>query len=350
MVVTELVQAERGCWDAFVQASPHGLPQHLSGWQDVLSKTYGYDTCYLVAWRAANGHGPAIAGVMPLFLVQSPLVGRTAMTMPGGLCAEDETTAAALLDKAREVARRARAKRLVLHDTRQAWPGGLATSCEHESWLVDVRPGHEAVWQGLDRNIRRQVRMAQRNGLTHVVDRSAAKLDDFYQVLSRFTHQSGTPVFGRSFLENTVAVFAQGFNIVMVYHEQQPIGGYFQLEMGNTNYGVWGATLHAYLELRPVYLAYWEILADTMAQGLDWLDMGRSPAGSNASKYKGQWATRSVPIYQQTLALGAGAATSVVQQTNADARFRSVRQVWPRLPFALAQFLGPRLRRHVPFA
>lgn len=350
MIVTELTQANRGLWDAFVQQSPHGLPQHLAGWQDVLTKTYGYDTCYLVAWHAANGHGPVPAGVMPLFLVQSPLVGRTLMTMPGGMCAEDEATAAALLEHAQEVARQARAKRLVLHDTRQPWPGELATACEHETWLVDLRSGQEAAWQRLDRNIRRQVRMAQRNGLIHVVDRSGEKLGDFYQVLSRFTHQAGTPVFGRSFLENTIAAFPGRFNIVVVYHEQQPIGGYFQMEMGKTNYGVWGATLHDFLELRPVYLAYWEIIADTAAQGHEWLDMGRSPAGSNASKYKGQWAQHAHPIYQQTLALARGAATSVAQQANRDARFQSVRRLWPRLPFSVAQYLGPRLRRHVPFA
>ncbi len=350
MRVTELTYAERGLWDAFVQAAPHGLPQHLSGWQDVLANTYGYDTCYLVAWHEANGHGPTIAGVMPLFLVKSPIFGRTAMTMPGGLCAEDESAATALLEQARAVAHRAHAKRLVLHDTRQAWPGEWTTTCDHENWLVDLRPGHEAVWQRLDRNIRRQVRMAKRNGLTHVVDRSGAKIGEFYQVLSRFTHQVGTPVFGCRFLENTVAAFPGGFNIVMVYHENQPIGGYFQLEMAQAHYGVWGATLHEYLELRPVYLAYWEIIADTMAQGRDWLDMGRSPAGSSISKYKGQWAQHAIPVYQQVMGLRAGAATSVAHQASSDARFRSVRQLWPRLPFAVAQFLGPRLRRYVPFA
>lgn len=41
MRVTELTRGERGLWDAFVRAAPHGLPQHLSGWQEVLSKTYG---------------------------------------------------------------------------------------------------------------------------------------------------------------------------------------------------------------------------------------------------------------------------------------------------------------------
>jgi hypothetical protein len=351
MIVTQLAQADRPLWDAFVRQSPTGLPQHLTGWQDVLYKTYGYETCYLVAWHSQNGAGRSVAGIMPLFLVQSPLLGRTLTTMPGGLCAENEAAAVALLAEGRELAHQLRARRFVLHDTRQAWPGELETTCDHENWLVDVTAGEERVWQRLDRNVRRQVRMAQRNGLTVEVDRSGARLGDFYQVLSRFTHQAGTPVFGLNFLENIVEVFPVGFNLLVVYHAGQPIGGYFQLELGKSNVGTWGATLHNYLELRPVYLAYWQILMDTMTHGFEWLDMGRSPAGSNASKYKGQWATRCAPVYQQTLSLGhAQQAASVTRQVKDDGRFGAVRQLWPRLPYGVAQYLGPRLRRHVPFA
>ena len=49
-----------------------------------------------------------------------------------------------------------------------------------------------------------------------------------------------------------------------------------RVEMGAANYGVWGAALHEYLELRPVYLAYWELLADSIARGFARLDMGRT--------------------------------------------------------------------------
>ena len=172
--------------------------------------------------------------------------------------------------------------------------------------------------------------------------------------MSRFTHQAGTPVFGRKFLQNVVESFPGGFNLAMVYLAGKPIGGYFQLEMGDTVYGAWGATLHEYLELRPVYLAYWTIRADAAAHGFRYLDMGRSPAGSSASKYKGQWATQMTPIYQQTWTPRPSGSrmesVSVARQAQSDARFQMVRRVWPKLPYAVAQRLGPLLRRHVPFA
>jgi predicted N-acyltransferase len=214
---------------------------------------------------------------------------------------------------------------------------------------MDLRGGEDTVLAALDRNIRRQIRIAQRNELTAVVDRTGATLDDFYAIMSRFTHQAGTPIFARRFLAEVIAAFPNSFSIVMVYTKEQPVGGYFQLELGKITYGTWGATLHEFLELRPVYLAYWTIIADSIARGFEMLDMGRSPAGSNASKYKSQWATCSQPIYQQTWTAGTQPATSVAQQAQADERFQTFRRIWPRLPLPLTQFVGPLLRRQIPF-
>jgi hypothetical protein len=360
MLISELTDRDAAVWDAYVRSAPLGLPQHLSNWRAVLYKTYGYETYYQMAWRSPhslaeeqagqNGSGAQLSGVLPLFLIPSALFGRTLTTLPGGLCADDAEVAESLIEHGMDLARRLHARRFVIHDTRQPWPGALETACQHETWLVDVRCGAEELWTQLDRNIRRQVRMAQRNQLRAEVDRRGDRLDDFYQVMSRFTHQSGTPIFGRSFLDQVTHHFAGQFSLVMVYLHSEPIGGYFQLEMGRTNYGIWGATLHEYLDLRPVYLAYWEILNDTTGRGLDYLDMGRSPRNSNSSKYKGQWGGQAAPVYQQTAALSRGVrAESMATRAQGDGALQSFRQIWPKLPFPVAQALGPVLRRHVPF-
>ncbi len=119
-------------------------------------------------------------------------------------------------------------------------------------------------WQALDRNIRQQVRMARRNGLVVEIDRSGSRLGDLYAVLSGSPMRRARPysaVISWSMLWSS----SREHNMALVYSDGNPIAGYFQLEMGDACYGVWGAALHEYLELRPVYLAYWELLADTTA-------------------------------------------------------------------------------------
>src|SRR5437870_1059429 len=98
MKIEELKEQDCVAWDSYVHTAPAGLPQHLSGWRSVLRNTYGYETRYLFArCEQAGNNGSPIVGVMPLFFVKSLLTGHTAMTMPGGLCADNQTVAQALI-------------------------------------------------------------------------------------------------------------------------------------------------------------------------------------------------------------------------------------------------------------
>jgi len=347
MNISKLTEKNRRAWDEYILGRAEGLPQHLSAWQEIMQQTYGYKTHFLMA----RDEGGATIGVLPLFFVESMLTGRTATTMPGGLCADSDDVARALLAQGREAATARGATRFVVQDTIHSWPDMARTSSNHVRWVVDLATDEENQWSGLHRNVRRQIRIARKNELTAIVDRSGDSLDDFYNVLSHFTHQAGTPVFPREFAANVMAAFPDSFNIVVIYKDDLPIGGYFQLELGESVHGLWGAALHEHLQLRPVYLAYWTILAEAVRGGNTKLDMGRSPAESNASKFKGQWGGYSLPVYQQVSPLnGQGPATTVTNQTQTNGKLRSFMQLWPRIPFPVAQFLGPKLRRHVPFA
>lgn len=374
-------KSNRQDWDLYVTQAAGGLPWHLSQWTEILYRTGGYETCFLMV-RTEQGQ---VAGVLPLFFISSLLVGKTATTLPGGFCAESGEAARALVAAGRRRARVAGLQRFVIHDSRVDWQpvlhqGGLASwdgpamsltsHCEHEYWLVDLRPGVEALWGQLHRNVRRQVRIAQRNGLVVEVDRTGTALAEFYGVFSRFAHQAGTPVFGQYFLENVVASFPNAFNIALVRREGEVIGGYFQLEMGNTVYGLWGAALPETLELRPTYLAYWEMLRESASRGFQFLDMGRSPAASTTSRFKGQWGGVAAPVFQHMAPLSrddsvgsatemarphkAGVETTMYQIDSdgkfADGRMQLMARFWPHLPYSVATYLGPKLRRHVPFA
>ena len=57
-----------------------------------------------------------------------------------------------------------------------------------------------------------------------------------------------------------------------------------------------------------------------------------------------------VSIYQQTLRLDGQTTASMTERTQTDGRMQSFMQIWPKIPYPVAQYLGPKLRRHVPFA
>ena len=346
MIVTELKEEEHSTWDAYVKNSVRGLPWHLSGWQDTLYNTYGFETHFLMA-----KNGASVVGVLPLFVVHSMLVGNSTTSIPGGLCADDTEAATALIQRGREVALQAKSKRFVLQDTRKVWPGELHTTSNHVHWAVDIRDGANVIWKRLGRETRRMVRVARKNGLTAEIDHTGERLGDFYHVLSHFLHSAGTPAFGKELLEQLIGAFAGDFSIAVVYKGEEPLGAYFQLMMRDTVYGLWGATLHEYLRMGAAYLAYWEILCDADRNGYDFWDLGRSPVGSNSSKFKTKWGSVPSPVYQQVEAIGnKHRARSMVDRVQEESKFQRFIQVWSKLPFPVVQFLGPKLRRHVPFA
>lgn len=343
--ILDLSPEQRPFYDKYVTQSATGLPQHLSGWRDVLIQTYGYETRFLTAVQDSQ-----IIGAMPLFLIDSPLLGRAVRTMPGGLAAENEGAATALIDAAYEWAKETAAQRLIIADSRHSWNSPhLTQTSHHVYWSNDVQMSQAALWKQLDSNIRRQVRIARKNNLAVHFHRDLDAIGPFFRLFLQFAHKNGTPLYGQCFLENVVNAFPNQFNIAMVYQDKRPLGGYFQLEMGQSMYGLWGATLPQYLHLRPVYLAYWEILGKAIEQGFKTVDMGRSPLNSNASHFKGQWGGTSQPIFQLTTALSKN-KTQQAQITPSVAKFRMVSRCWPYLPEPVAKYLGPKLRRHMPFA
>jgi hypothetical protein len=40
---------------------------------------------------------------------------------------------------------------------------------------------------------------------------------------------------------------------------------------------------------------------------------------------------------------------SVAQQAQHDERFQTFRRIWPKLPLPVAEFVGPLIRRQIPF-
>ena len=90
--------SDRPAWDDYVKAHPKGTFFHLIGWKEVIEKSFGLTSCYLVA------ESTQIVGLFPLFRVKSLLFGRpmvsTAFAPYGGILADDRSIETALYDEA----------------------------------------------------------------------------------------------------------------------------------------------------------------------------------------------------------------------------------------------------------
>jgi len=125
MVIKPIQPPHTRAWDEYVKASPKANLYHLSGWQNIIHKTYGHKTYYLMATRepesselraqssklsvknyelSANSYElnpDTLVGILPLVHLKHFLFGNSLVSLPffdlGGILADNEETEKALL-------------------------------------------------------------------------------------------------------------------------------------------------------------------------------------------------------------------------------------------------------------
>src|SRR5262249_57664134 len=122
--------------------------------------------------------------------------GGALVSPPGGLRADDEATAAALLEPAREAVRRERLDYLELRDQLHRWPG-LETSDEHATLVLALSPSAEEQWQRFDAKLKNQIRKGEKAGFTVRWGRDLHA--GLHRVLLENMRDLGTPVRGASY-------------------------------------------------------------------------------------------------------------------------------------------------------
>ena len=234
-------------WDEFVLKHREGTVEHLFAWNRIFQRAFGHHPVYLIARRSSEP-----VGVLPLVLVRSLLMGRTAVSLPftsyGGVLALEPAASDALVRHATEVARAFGAPRVELRNLARQVPG--ASCMEHKVGArLPLPDKSENLWTGLDRKVRNQVRKAQKEGL--VTDRGGPELlDDFYTVFAENMRDLGTPVFPRGLFSETLAALEHSA-VFVVRKDGAPVAASITLGWRDWMLVPWASALKRYRHLSP---------------------------------------------------------------------------------------------------
>ena len=202
-------------WDQFVLSRRDASGYHLWGWRRVFENAFGHEAIYL----AAREHG-RIAGVLPLVVFRSRLFGKFAVSLPfvnyGGVCAEDDEVAQALVAKASSLAGERGLAHVELRHIERQLP--LLPARTHKVTMrLALGDDVTGTWEGLDRKVRNQVRKAEKSGLTARTG-GVELLGAVYDVLAQNMRDLGTPVYSRRFFEEVVKTFPATATVCLVDH------------------------------------------------------------------------------------------------------------------------------------
>lgn len=254
--------AERGDADIF----------HSRGWCRALCEAYGFKARYLVANETP--------GVLPLIEVASPLTGRRGVSLPftdycGALA--DESMFRELVERALTLGRASGWKYLELRGNR-AHTADAAPSAIFCGHTLDLRPGEKELFDGFKDTVRRNIRKAERSGITVEVRRDEEAAKAFYRLNCATRRLHGLPPQPWKFfdlLTRYVMGAGQGC-YVLACQEARPVAGGVFLQWRDKAYYKYGASDPRYRAQRPNNLVFWEAIRYLASEGASSLCFGRT--------------------------------------------------------------------------
>jgi FemAB-related protein (PEP-CTERM system-associated) len=328
-------------WRRATATLPGATLAHEPEWFDVIPQTYRHEPLYLMG-ADENGN----AGILPAFIVRRPFIGTVVTSMPfldtGGPLAASPTLRRVLVDALLARARAVGARVVELRGIDR-----LNLPCPVREDKVNLTlclpPDADAMWRGLDKGVRNQIRKAEKSGLTAEIG-GAELLPAFYGVFAARMRDLGSPVHGRPFFEATVTAFKERARLVIVRKGRTPVGGLVALRFGRTLAVPWAACHQEYFSLCPNMLLYWETIRSAIADGLARFEFGRSTRGSGTYRFKRQWGAEDHPLFWHSLPVGAAhhQPGSGLHPSRA-----FLTGSWRRLPLSVTRQLGPVIRRYL---
>jgi FemAB-related protein (PEP-CTERM system-associated) len=329
-------------WDDYVKRHPAGTLFHLTAWQRVIEREFGFKARYLFIEE-----GGAVRGVLPLFLVSNMVQGTSLISTPfavyGGPCADNETMASKLRAAACQMAEREGVQYLEL---REQWPisdPAFHTKELYVTFDLELPQSAEQLMRGFPRDTRYMIRKAQKNGLQAVVDRQ--HLDTFYEIYSHSFHHLGTPVYSKRMFRIVLEEFREQCELTTVWHGTKALAAVLSFRFRDWVLPYFGGSLVESRSLAANNFMYWEVMKRALEGGVRYFDFGRSKLGTGSYEFKTQWKMRERPLPYQFFLVR---RKSMPNFSPTNPKFKLSISLWKAMPFALTKTLGPAVVRLFP--
>jgi len=332
--------AESARIDAFVAEHPDGTLFHRPQWSWAVERGCRQRAHYLLAERAG-----ILAGCLPLIAVRSPLFGNalvsTGFASGGGLIANSETTATALLDSGWALARQLGCPTLELRGG--PLPEGWSRRDGLYANFDRALPGSETdLLSSIPKRQRAEVKRAREFGLETSAGTDAMHRDAHFRVYAESVRNLGTPVFPQALFGAMLDAFGDEADIVTVWKDGRALASFLNFYFKQACLSYWGGGTLEARRWRANDLIYFDVMRRAAMRGFARADFGRSKVGTGAWQRKRIWGFVETPlVYAERTAEGVERR----EINPLSPKYRMQVAAWQRLPLWLANRAGPLIAR-----
>jgi CelD/BcsL family acetyltransferase involved in cellulose biosynthesis len=182
---------------------------------------------------------------------------------------------------------------------------GWGSEAQAVTHVLDLTAGAEEVSAGFSRSqVRRNIRRAEREGVTVQAGTSDAHVRSFYKLHMRTRRRQGVPVQPRAFFRLLARrMLDEGLGeILLAYVGDTAVAGAVFLFWNGTTIYKFGASDPAAWPHRPNHALFWTAIQRSCARGDSWFDFGRTDLDNTGLRtFKTSWGAVERPLVYSVL-------------------------------------------------
>ncbi|GAW95523.1 MULTISPECIES: FemAB family XrtA/PEP-CTERM system-associated protein [Colwellia] len=342
LAITTITASESILWDQYVQQHKGHSPYHLFAYLTAIETAYAHQVYYFVAKKNSK-----IVGVLPLVNIRIPFKGSSLCSLPfcdvGGCLADDNEIKKLLEIKASALKLTLKAKSIEYRE-RTKINNNAQFEGKKVSMLLPLPATSDELFSGFKSKLRSQIRKAEKNGLTYELGTNQQFIDEFYAVFSENMLRLGSPVHSKKWIESICEQYKEQCVIAVIKLDGVAVGAGIVLFSNDKACIPWASTRAEYNRLSPNMMLYWALLKFVTEQGCTEFDFGRSTFNEGTYRFKQQWGAQPVLLdWREDIQTAAQPEVA-----SGNSRIKSlVEKIWKKLPLAVANTIGPKLRRYI---
>lgn len=279
-------------WDEIILSHPDYSLFHTKGWVKTIQDTYHYEPQFL---SIINDN--SFDAIIPLMIVDSFLTGTRAISLPfsdyceplirGGIHFNE------LFDFLLEYFKTKKIKHIELRGGQKHFNDISASTFDYLHKL-NLTDGEENIFKRFSSNTKRNIKKAEREGISINISSSKKVMEDFYQMNCITRKKHGLPPQPKKFFDNLYKYLlkqGRGF-IAIAKHQNIPIAGAVYFLVGEKAIYKFGASYLKYQNLRANNMVMWSAIKHCINEGYKDFCFGRTePDNEGLRRFKLGWGT-----------------------------------------------------------
>jgi hypothetical protein len=277
---------------------------HTKYWKNLIEETFKHSAMYLCASKDGM-----LIDVLPFFLINKTFLGRKLVSTPyegcnGGFTCNDAMVRKALVEQMKQLAFDLRVRYVEIRSTHQFEELNDFGFIEKCPLIISELPlkGLDENWSLLSSKHRRNVRIAQKKGVTVNVASNLTEMRSFYDILATHYKQLGTPFLNEKFFTQIWGRLIQKEKacLLLARDKGEIIGGHLLFFSGKDLISKYSASIKSN-EYKSVYASYallWEGIKLGIDRNLKYFNLGITDKSHRGLlDFKSRFGSKNSPVY-----------------------------------------------------